>query len=172
MRNTIKPGRNRTLQLWLVDIALAIIFLLVMDVQLTGIAIHEWLGIVIGAGLVAHLVQHGNWLASVTKRFKAATSLTNRLNYVMTGLLFIAFFSIIGSGLVISEVALPWLGVVTSDTAFWLWLHIVSVDFVLVLTALHIALNWQWIVTTTKRFVVAPVRRLQTSRYIPVKENQ
>jgi hypothetical protein len=152
--------------------SLVVVFLLVMDVQLTGIAIHEWLGIGIGIGLVTHLVQHGNWLATVTKRFKAATSPTNRLNYVMTGLLFVAFFSIIGSGLVISEVALPFLGIVTSDSAFWLWLHIMSVDFVLVLTALHIALNWQWIAKTTKRIVVNPARRAVSPGYTPVKETQ
>lgn len=164
--------KNRTLRLWLVDMALAVAFLLVMDVPLTGVAIHEWLGIGIGAGLVIHLVQHGNWLAALTKRFASATSFANRLNYVMTGLLFVAFFTIIGSGLVISEVTLPAIGVVTSDAAFWLWLHIVSVDAVLILTALHIALNWQWIVNTTKRFVVKPVSRAFAPRYIPLKENQ
>lgn len=169
MKQPKKP--NRTLQLWLVDMALAIVFLLVMDVELTGIAVHEWLGVAIGAGLVAHLVQHGNWLATITTRFRTATSMTNRINYVMTGLLFVAFFSIIGSGLVISEVALPGLGVVTSDAVFWLWLHIVSVDFVLVLTAVHIALNWQWIVNTTRRLVVNPIRRGRAPRrHIPVKE--
>lgn len=171
MQRNNKPKRNRTLQLWLVDVALAVVFLLVMDMPLTGVAIHEWLGIGIGAGLVAHLVQHGNWLTTLTKRFTAATSLSNRLNYIMTGLLFVAFFTIIGSGLVISEVALPWIGIVTSDATFWLWLHIISVDFVLVLTALHIALNWQWVVNTTKRFVVGPLGRL-IPRYTPIKENQ
>ena len=164
--------KNRTLRLWLVDMALAIVFLLVMDVPLTGIAIHEWLGIGIAAGLVVHLVQHGNWLATLTKRFTAATSFTNRLNYVMTGLLFVAFFTIIGSGLVISEVALPMIGVVTSGAAFWLWLHLVSVDAVLVLTALHIALNWQWVVATTKRLVVNPINRAFGHGFIPLKESQ
>ena len=78
---------SRTHKLWIVDITLFAVFMLVMNVPLTGIAIHEWLGITIGASLIVHLVQHGNWLATITQRFRNATSFRNRLNYVMTGLL-------------------------------------------------------------------------------------
>lgn len=149
---------SRTHKLWIVDAALFAVFLLVMNVPLTGIAIHEWLGIAIGVGLVVHLVQHGNWLATISHRFRAATSFRNRLNYVMTGLLFVAFVSIIVSGLVISEAAIPWLGIVMSQSAFWLWLHLVSVNIVLLLTAFHLALNWQWIVANYTKFVLDPIR--------------
>lgn len=155
---TARKGISRTQKLWVVDVSLFAVFLLVMNVPLTGIAIHEWLGIVIGAGLIAHLVQHGNWLATVTQRFRAATSFRNRLNYVMTGLLFVAFVSIVLSGIVISEVAVPWLGITTVASTFWLWLHLVSVNFVLLLTALHIALNWSWIASSFGRFVTEPIR--------------
>ncbi len=168
-------GMSRTHKLWIVDVTLFALFLLVMNVPLTGIAIHEWLGIVIGLGLVIHLVQHGNWLATVTQRFRTATSFTNRLNYVMTGLLFAAFSSIIVSGLVISEAAVPWLGIVTASSMFWLWLHLVSVNFVLLLTALHIALNWRWIVNSFDRLVAKPfqartVRRHPNAIYSSAKE--
>jgi len=149
---------SRTRKLWIVDTTLFAVFLLMMNVPLTGIAIHEWLGIAIGAGLVVHLVQHGDWLATITKRFRKATSFRNRLNYIMTGLLFVAFVSIVASGLVISEAAMPWLGIATSQSAFWVWLHLESVNFVLLLTALHLALNWQWIVSTFTKYVVAPIR--------------
>ena len=149
---------SRTLKLLIVDASLFTVFLLVMNVPLTGIAIHEWLGIAIAAGLTLHLIQHGDWLATVTKRFRNATSMRNRLNYLMTGLLFVAFVSIIVSGLVISEAAMPWLGVAMSQSAFWLWLHLVSVNFVLLLTALHIALNWQWIIANLSRHVLKPIK--------------
>lgn len=149
---------SRTHLLWIVDVTLFAVFLLVMNVPLTGIAIHEWLGIAIGIGVVVHLIQHGNWVATISHRFRSATSFRNRLNYVMTGLLFVAFVSIILSGLVISEAAMPWVGIAMSQSAFWLWLHLVSVNVVLLLTAFHIALNWQWIVANYTRFVLDPVR--------------
>ena len=162
-----RPGRrsmSRTRKLWVVDVTLFVVFLLVMNVPLTGIAIHEWIGIAIGVGLVVHLIQHGDWLATITERFRTATSLRNRFNYVMTGLLFFAFVSIILSGLVISEAAIPWIGIETASSAFWLWLHLVSIDFVLLLTALHNALNWKWILKSVDRFVVKPLRARSARR--------
>ena len=161
----VRQGVGRTLKLWVIDVTLFAAFLLVMNVPLTGLTVHEWLGIAIGAGLVAHLVQHGNWLATVTHRFRTATSLQNRVNYVMTGLLFVSFVSIIFSGLVISEAALPWLGIATASSVFWLWLHLVSVNFVLLLTALHIALNWAWITNSFDRFVRKPLRARAARRH-------
>lgn len=164
LTKSARQGARRTRKLWVVDVGLFVAFLLVMNVPLTGLAVHEWLGIAMGMGLVAHLVQHGNWLAAITQRFRAATSLRNRLNYLMTGLLFVAFVSIIVSGLVISETALPWLGIATSSSVFWLWLHLVAVNYVLLLTALHIALNWKWIASSLDRFVRKPLRARSARR--------
>ena len=157
-----RPPRTRshTLRLFLVDAAMLAVFLLVLNVPLTGLAVHEWLGIAIGVGVTTHLVQHTNWVVSTTKRFFGATSFRNRLNYLMMPALFIGFVAVIASGLVISEVALPWLGIETAASDFWLWLHVVSVGWVIWLTALHLALNWKWVGNAVKRFVVGPIRRL------------
>lgn len=145
--------RHRTLALFLVDAALFAAFVLVMDVPLTGLAIHEWLGIALAIGLVVHLVQHTTWIATTTRRILTATSWRNRLNYLMMAALFVAFVSVIASGLIISEVALPWLGFATNPAPFWLWLHLAAVSTVLWLTALHIALNGKWIATTVRRYI-------------------
>lgn len=153
-------GFGHTIRLFVVDLFLLTMFLLVMNVPLTGIAIHEWLGIVIAAGTVTHLVQHGDWVATTTRRILERTSFRNQLNYWMMVALFSGFMSIIVSGLVISEAALPWLGITASASTFWLWLHLVSVNWVLALTAAHVALNWKWIVTTTARMG----KRIRSSR--------
>ena len=156
-----RRSRHRTLALFLIDAILFAVFVLVMDVPLTGLAIHEWLGIAIAIGLVVHLVQHTNWIMTTTRRIFTATSWPNRLNYLMMAALFVAFVSVIASGLLISEVALPWLGITTNPPAFWVWLHLASVSAVLWLTALHVALNWKWITSTGRRYfskLVAAVR--------------
>lgn len=128
-------------------------FVLLMDVPLTGLAIHEWLGLAFGIGLTAHLVQHAGWIAVTGRRLLSTTSIRNRINYLMLVVLFAAFLTAIWSGTMISEVALPFLGIEPAENPFWTWLHLVSVQFVLWLTALHVALNWKWIVSTTKRVV-------------------
>lgn len=165
---------SHMLKLWIVDVGLFAIFLLMMNVPLTGIAVHEWLGIGVGAALVVHLVQHGNWVSTNTDRLTSATSFKNRLNWVMMAVLFLAFVSIIVSGLVISEVALPWLGIQTAYSSFWLWLHLFSVNVVLLTTAFHLALHWKWITNSFSRFVEQPLRarsaRRQPRLVYPAKE--
>jgi hypothetical protein len=152
-----RKGSHHVLRLFLIDLAIFATFVLVMDVPLTGLAVHEWLGIAIAIGLVVHLVQHTNWIVTTTRRIFSATSWRNRLNYLMMGVLFLAFVAVIASGLIISEVALPWLGITTNPASFWVWLHLASVSSVLWLTALHVALNWKWIATTVRRYVVKPL---------------
>lgn len=149
--------RTRTLGLFVVDVALAALFVLAIEVPLTGLAIHEWLGIAIGAAMVVHLVQHAGWAATTGKRIFGRTSLRNRLNYLMMAALFLGFVTIISSGLLISESALPALGIHPPALEFWAWLHLASVVWVLGLTALHIAFNLDWIGSTARRYLVAPL---------------
>jgi len=157
-----RRGSHHVLRLFLVDLAIFATFVLVMDVPLTGLAVHEWLGIAIAIGLVVHLVQHTGWIVTTTRRILSATSWRNRLNYLMMGALFLAFVAVIASGLIISEVALLSMGITTNPASFWVWLHLASVSAVLWLTALHVALNWKWIATTVRRYVVKPLASVRS----------
>lgn len=148
---------NRTRRLLAVDAVITLLFVAVMDVPLTGVAWHEWLGIALAVGSAVHLLQHTEWIVSTARKLRS-TSLLNRANAAMTVLLLAGYATIAGSGLVISEAALPALGVTTDPTGFWVWLHLASVGFTLWLTAAHVALNWTWIRTTVGRLVVRPVR--------------
>ena len=144
---------NRTLRLFAVDVFLFALFVVAINVPLTGLAIHEWLGIVIAIGLVVHILQHANWVVTTTRRLMSATSLQNRVNYLLVVGIFIGFVSIIASGLLISEVALPWIGVTPGGGAFWLWLHLASVGWLIWLTAIHLAVNWRWITSASDRLI-------------------
>ena len=155
------PKRNnRTLRLYTVDALIFVLFALVLNVPLTGLAVHEWLGIAITIGLITHTVQHTNWVVTTTRRMMSATSFQNRVNYLLMVALFVGFVSIIVSGLMISEVALPWLGVTPPGARFMLWIHLASVGWVLWLTVIHIALNWRWIVNTSDRLVFKRLARI------------
>lgn len=166
-RQREQPARRRNrrvLRLFAIDSLLFATFVVVVNVPLTGLAVHEWLGIAIGIGLIVHLVQHGDWIATTSHRMLSATSFQNRLNYFLMLSLFAGFVSIIASGLLISEVALPWIGVTPNAGPFWLWLHLVSVGWVIWLTAIHVALNWRWIAGTMDRLVFRPLERHRSSR--------
>lgn len=158
-QSSVGAGMPRMLQYLLIDTALLALYVLALDVPLTGLALHEWFGVAIAGLLVVHLLQHPKWIAVTTSRFWSRASLKAQLNFVVMIGLFVSFTVLITSGLVISEVAVPWVGLKLTGSDFWLWLHLAAVDWVAWIVGLHIALNWQWVVGAVKRFAVAPIVR-------------
>ncbi|MEA2001661.1 MAG: DUF4405 domain-containing protein [Actinomycetota bacterium] len=152
-RSTKRATPRRALRLYVVDAILLVSFVLLMDVPLTGLAVHEWLGVVIGVGIVTHSVQHAAWMLNTSRRMLKGASLQNRIHYLMMVALFVGFLTAVLSGFMISEVVMEFIGIDTVVAPFWTWLHLVSVQAVLWLTALHVALNWKWVVRTSKRFL-------------------
>lgn len=144
------PMRRTTLNL-LFDGLIFLAFLLATAPQLTGLAIHEWLSLAFGAAIISHLLLHWSWIVQVTRRFFGKLSWSARLNYLLNSLLFIAFTLIIVTGLLISEVALPFLGLSLTRDRLWLNIHHTASDAAVLLIGLHVALHWRWIVSTTRR---------------------
>lgn len=153
---------THTTALFAVDVALTVAIVAVIEVPLTGLAVHEWLGIALAVGCGLHLVQHAAWLNTTGRRFFARCSFKNRLNYLMMAGLFVGFSTIIASGLLISESALPAVGLTPPGGDFWRWLHLASVLWVLWLTAAHLAFNRDWIVKTVRRHVLGRVGSQRT----------
>ncbi len=142
---------GRTLKLFLLEAALFVAFVVSIDLPLTHLEIHEWLGVALAVALVIHIVQHAGWIASTSKRFVTTASFHNRVNYILMVALFIGFASITVSGLVISHFALPFFGVHPPGGWFWHWLHVWSAEWMIWVIAIHLGVNWSWVVSATKR---------------------
>ena len=137
----------------LFDITLALAFVIEMEARFTGLHVHEVLGIVIAAAFVIHLVLHWQWVIGVTKQF-ISTPLRlreTRLKYLLNLAVFIDLAVSIVSGIMISST----LGFtllsdprVYNDARF---IHIGSSRLSLLLIGLHIAMDWKWIVATTRK---------------------
>src|SRR5690349_9664625 len=82
-------------------------FLIAMAPHISSIALHEWLSIGLGVGIVVHLLLNWLWIVAVTKRFFGKTAWSARINYMLNTVLFIDMTVIILSGLLISEAVLP-----------------------------------------------------------------
>ncbi len=147
----VKTNRNK-INLFF-DIAIFLMFLVAMAPHFSGMAVHEWLGAAFGAAIVTHLLLHWQWIVEVTKRMFSTAQWSARINYILNTLLFIDVTLVIFSGLMISEVALPLLGIQTTPGGIWRTLHGFTADFFLVLIGLHVALHWQWIVNMIKRML-------------------
>lgn len=147
-----------------VDIAILAGFLVAYEPSLTGIAVHEWLSLAFSSTLVVHLLLHWDWVVQVTIHFFHNLFHSSRLNYIINLALLVDFVTIMLSGLMISRSILPTLGLQVASNPAWRFLHFSAADFSLLLIGLHIALHWKWIVSTSKRYLFAPRKRLPVAQ--------
>ena len=159
-----ETSRNKTNMI--VDSAIFLAFLVAMAPHFSGMAVHEWLGLSFGAAIITHLLLHWQWIVEVTKRFLGKAQWSARINYILNALLFVDVTIIIFTGIMISESALPALGITLGAGGAWRMLHTLSANLSLVLTGLHVALHWQWIANMFRRFVL-PTRAAQPNAKAP-----
>lgn len=154
-----KEIKTQTKTKLLIDVALFIAFLITMDPESSGIAIHEWLATAMLAVVTVHLLLNWNWIVQVTQRFAGKVNAQARINYILNWLLFIDGTVIMLSGFMISESLLPFLGISLPRNFVWRSLHDLSANLFLVLLGLHTALHWSWIVSSFKRYIFQPIGR-------------
>jgi hypothetical protein len=87
-----------------------------------------------------------------------------RINYILNWLLFIDGTLIMVSGIMISQVALPALGIKLSENFAWRELHDMAANIGLLLLGLHTALHWSWVVNNFNKYLVQPVVRLFSAK--------
>lgn len=138
---------------WLLDVAILLGFLVSFFLNLTGLAVHQWLGAAVFMGITLHLVNHWAWVINVISKFFKKTSGRARVYAVIDGLLLYGFVMIIETGLVIST----WLNLNLANYEVWLDIHIYSSIATLLLAVLKVGLHWRWIAkTASKIFNPAP----------------
>jgi len=157
--NQIKT-KNRTQTKLVLDVLILIAFLIAMEPRSSGIPIHEWLAISILAVLVVHLLLSWDWIVQTTRRFLGKLNTQTRLNYLLNWSLFIDVMLLMLSGLVISEVVMPTLGIGLPRNFAWRGLHEFSANLFIILLGLHTTLHWSWVADTFKRYVFQPIGRV------------
>lgn len=150
----------------LLDIGTFLAFLITMDPRFSGLAIHEWLSLALAGTIIIHLLLNWEWIVNVTKRLFVKATNGARVNYVLNWLLFIDGILIMLSGIMISESAMPTLGITLPVNFAWRRLHDMSANIALLIMGLHLAMHWNWIVTTVKRvfFSGAKQRAVTTAK--------
>lgn len=153
MMNSRAKGFSMTQKnLWL-DVGLFVFVLLVCAPQATGLAVHEWLSLAFVVPVIVHLLWHWRWIVQVIQRFFSKLPNQTRFNLFLNFLLFLDMVLVSYSGVVISEAALPTMGIPVVIDPFWGMLHDLTGNLFLVLIGVHIAMHWKWIVTNLKKYV-------------------
>ncbi|NTW97199.1 MAG: DUF4405 domain-containing protein [Oscillochloris sp.] len=137
---------------WVVDATLLVGYCVAVWLDLTGLELHQWIGV--GVGLLAgyHLLTHMDWVTAVTRRLFGKTSPRARLYYLINALMLGGFVSIGVTGLLIST----WLNLPLGGMAMLVAIHKWTAYLTLAAVFVKLALHWRWIVNVAGKFVAAP----------------
>ena len=139
---------------FVVDIIIGVAVLVLLSFTLTGLTVHEWLGLGFGVVIIVHLLLNWRWIVATTRRFFSKLPGMVRFKSLVDITLFVAMTVVIFSGLMISESALPFLGLHVGQNPFLRTIHSASSTVVLVLIGLHLGSNWKWLMTAVRQYVL------------------
>lgn len=144
------------LMFWL-DACLLVSICALETVPFTGLWVHEWLGVVVTALILWHLLMSWTWISVSSRRVLISPGAgRTKVNYFLNLSLFVSVIVAIFSGLLVSEVVLPRLGIKSAAGDIqWRYIHNRFSNFVLLFAGLHLAINWDWAVAAAKKCVKA-----------------
>jgi hypothetical protein len=141
------------------DLVLLLAFTVAYSYGYTGDIIHEWLGIGIAVALLLHLTLHWDWVIRTTRRMLNPRG-HDKLIWGVNLALLLAMTLCIASGILISRIALPYVGIYPLGGPFWSRLHLLSAQVTLWLVPVHLALRWRWLLRVGRRLLAwRPARR-------------
>lgn len=142
---------DRQKQRWWLALVLFSGFLLEFFLDLTGVELHQWIGIFGGGLALYHLLNHWGWVEAVTQRFFGRTTGKARLYYLLDASLFLGFSIMISTGVLIST----WLNLAITGSAL-LIIHITASILTLLVTLVKLALHRKWLGATTRSIFARP----------------
>ena len=148
-RRTI--NRNK-LNLFL-DMALALAFVVEMEVGFTGQRYHEYLGVGIAVVFIVHIALHWRWIVQVTKQLihRLLHLHESRFKYLVNVFVLIDLALSIVTGILISNTLGFYLPLNGQLYEILRYVHIGSSRLSLLLIGLHIAVDWRWIAANARR---------------------
>jgi len=151
IRHRVRVAGRTRLDFWF-DAVILVGYTVAYSYGFTGVVIHEWLGIGLGIALLLHLTLHWDWVTRTTRRLLRPRGPDKLIWLVNLALLF-AMALCVASGIAISRVALPELGIPTLQTPFWFRLHVLTAEVTVGLVPVHVALRWRWIAGVGRRML-------------------
>lgn len=95
---------------WWLDAFLLMLFIATFFLDLTGVVLHQWFGIIEGAIILAHVVTHWTWIVTVGSNLAMDAPRRAKFYWFINATLFFGFAAIIFTGVMMStclNLALP-----------------------------------------------------------------
>ncbi len=126
------------MRMLVVDVLALALYIVVSLPALTGVGLHEWLGLGVGLVLLVHGAQHADFVARL---LSGRRSLRAAGRVLLDAALVIAVVVVMLSGLMESGAVLLSFGLYAEGYYFWGPLHAASAKVLLALLVVHGALN-------------------------------
>ena len=146
----------------IIDIAMTVLFLILMNLALTGVLMHEVIGVGILGLFAAHLAVNKQWIKSVASNFAGKIGFKAKAMFVLNAVLSLTMLSTIVSGVLISQYLFPALA--ASNITFWFNVHAVSSWLTLLVLVAHTLVHRSWIANIIKRLVPTGGLRVLVAR--------
>lgn len=130
------------------NLTLFVSFILTYFIDLTGLELHQYLGIAAAGILAVHVITHWTWITNVSRRLFKRMSGRVRIYYLLDGTLLLAFIIITITGVLIST----WLEVFLSYYMLLRSIHIISSIAGLLLLIVKMGLHWKFFTKTLNLF--------------------
>ena len=134
-----------------IDAVALAVCLVALNPALTGIGLHEWIGLGLFAVFVVHVALHVDWVADAFHTARANPSIVRTGNLVLDVLVLAAFVACTASGLMVSGDVLRAFGWYAQGYYFWDPLHAASAKVLLALLLVHVVVHWRWVAQALRR---------------------
>ena len=134
----------------IVDAIVLVVYAVAANPAVTGIGVHEWLGVGALVVLVVHAAMHVDYLVE-TIRHAAHRRGMRLAKAVLDAALVVVFMLCCVSGLMVSGAVLPAFGLYAEGYYFWDPLHAASAKLLLALLLVHVAANWKLVAAGLKK---------------------
>jgi hypothetical protein len=123
-----------------IDIILFTGFILCFILDLTGVIVHQWLGLFICMLAAIHLMLHDAWVKNLLRRFSDLHARPQIL-FLLDAAIAFGFVGILITGLVIST----WLNLSLTSISGWMDVHTAFSIETLFFLVVKIGFHWRWI---------------------------
>src|SRR5690349_17894543 len=142
---------RRTLFVLLVDSAMLALVCVLECLDLTGLELHEWLGFTLCPLVLLHVSCQWPWFVTQFRKFLGAPSARVRINALLNALLLVLMSAVLISGVLNSRQGISLVGERFGSIRVWREMHNWLNFTLLVWVALHLGLNWDWVLGVLTR---------------------
>lgn len=114
------------------------------SLDLTGLELHEWFGFALCPLVLIHVIWQWPWFVTQFRKFPSSRSRV-RINLLLNALLLVLMSAVLLSGVFNSSQAIALVGERFGSVRVWREMHNWLNFTLLVWVALHLGLNWDWV---------------------------